>query len=77
MCARGICVGNAGFTTLGPMEQAAWLDTTIEETLEPELEICDPHHHLWVHETNNYLLDELRADTGAGHNVTSTVFVCG
>ena len=26
-----------------------WLDLTIEETLEPDLPICDPHHHFWDH----------------------------
>ena len=25
----------------------AWLDSTPEEALEPELEIVDPHHHAW------------------------------
>ena len=58
----------------------AWLDQVSEQILEPELEICDPHHHLWDHPGNRYLLDELVADTGSGqngthHNVTSTVFV--
>ena len=24
-----------------------WLALTTEETYEPELPICDPHHHLW------------------------------
>ena len=24
-----------------------WLALTVEEPLEPELPICDPHHHLW------------------------------
>jgi predicted TIM-barrel fold metal-dependent hydrolase len=24
-----------------------WLGLTVEEPLEPELPICDPHHHLW------------------------------
>lgn len=24
-----------------------WLARTVEPTLEPELPICDPHHHLW------------------------------
>ncbi len=24
-----------------------WLDLTQEEPLEPDLAICDPHHHLW------------------------------
>lgn len=49
-----------------------------EEVLDPGRLICDPHHHLWDHPTSRYLLDELRADTGSGHNVERTVFVeCG
>ena len=24
-----------------------WLDQVIEDVVEPELEIIDPHHHLW------------------------------
>jgi L-fuconolactonase len=40
--------------------------------------ICDPHHHLWVHPTNNYMLEELRADTDSVPGVVKTVFVeCG
>ena len=53
-----------------------WLNLVVEETLEPELPICDPHHHLWDYpESTTYLLPELLADTGSGHNVVSTVFV--
>jgi predicted TIM-barrel fold metal-dependent hydrolase len=52
-----------------------WLDQVQEDILEPDLPICDPHHHLWDHEASRYLLDELLADTGSGHNVVSTVFV--
>ena len=52
-----------------------WLALVEEEALEPDLEICDPHHHLWDHPDNRYLLNELLADTGSGHNVVSTVFV--
>lgn len=49
-----------------------------EEVLDPGRLICDPHHHLWDHPTSRYLLDELQADTGSGHNVERTVFVeCG
>ncbi|MGH2633537.1 MAG: hypothetical protein ACRDG3_09015, partial [Tepidiformaceae bacterium] len=48
-----------------------WLDQVTEEILEPDLEICDPHHHLWDHPTDRYLLDELLADTGSGHEVTT------
>ena len=52
----------------------AWLDRTIEAVLEPDLPIVDPHHHLWVREGNVYLLPELLADLGSGHNVIATVF---
>jgi predicted TIM-barrel fold metal-dependent hydrolase len=59
-----------------------WLAQHIEEALEPELPICDPHHHLWDKRPNQvcarYLLDELLEDISGGHNVVSTVFIqCG
>ena len=58
--------------------QTAWLARTIEMPLEPELEIVDPHHHRWDHAAPPYRLDDLLADTAAGHNVTATVFIeCG
>ncbi len=48
----------------------------VEEVLEPDLPICDPHHHLWDFPGNPYLLPELLADTrDGGHKVESTVFV--
>jgi predicted TIM-barrel fold metal-dependent hydrolase len=53
-----------------------WLATYEEEALEPELPIVDPHHHLWERDGMlTYLLDELHADTGAGHRVEATVFL--
>ncbi|HUO11556.1 MAG TPA: amidohydrolase family protein, partial [Caulobacteraceae bacterium] len=49
-----------------------------EAILEPDLPICDPHHHLWDFPNSVYLLPELLADLNRGHNVESTVFVeCG
>jgi L-fuconolactonase len=57
-----------------------WLALRTEETLEPELEIVDPHHHMWDHESvyGRYEVDDLRIDTGSGHNVVETVFIdCG
>ena len=24
-----------------------WLALTVEDPLDPDLPICDPHHHLW------------------------------
>jgi len=47
----------------------------MEPILEPELPIIDPHHHLWDRHGWRYLLDELLADTGSGHNILATVFV--
>jgi predicted TIM-barrel fold metal-dependent hydrolase len=52
-----------------------WLAQVTEDIIEPDLPICDPHHHLWDHADNPYLLPDLLADTGSGHNVVSTVFV--
>ena len=55
--------------------RADWLNQVQEEVLEPERPICDPHHHLWDNDANPYLLPQLLADVGDGHNVVSTVFV--
>src|SRR3989442_14804 len=57
-----------------------WLALTQEPTLEPELPICDAHHHFWDCRTDRlpsqrYLLHELVADVHCGHNVRSTVFL--
>ena len=54
----------------------AWLAKQAQEPiLEPDLPIVDPHHHLWDHANHRYLLDELLADTGTGHNITATVYI--
>ena len=47
----------------------------IETPLEPELPICDAHHHLWERPPHGYLLDDLLLDLGAGHNIVSTVAI--
>ena len=64
-----------------------WLALTPEETYEPALPICAPHHHLWdtgyepgvafrpEQVANRYLLAEILADTRSGHNIVSTVFI--
>jgi L-fuconolactonase len=57
-----------------------WLALTREPTIEPEIPICDPHHHFWDMRTDRipyqrYLLHELIADIDCGHNVRSTVFI--
>ena len=36
----------------------------------------DPHHHFWdTPQRGRYLLPELLADIGGGHNIVSTVFL--
>ena len=63
-----------------PFGSNDWLALTTEPTLEPEIPICDPHHHFWDMRTERipyqrYLLHELADDVNSGHNVRSTVFV--
>jgi predicted TIM-barrel fold metal-dependent hydrolase len=55
----------------------AWLHQVREEAIDPERPIIDPHHHLWQSrgDWGPYLLGQLWADTGAGHNIRKTVFI--
>jgi len=57
----------------GPVN-SDWLARHTEPALEPELPIIDPHHHLWVRDSNTYLLPELLADLASGHNIRATVY---
>ena len=56
-----------------------WLAGTVEDALEPSLEIVDPHHHLWPDRVGSrrgpYDVADLRADTGGGHDIVETVFI--
>ena len=53
-----------------------WLARRQESILEPELPIIDPHHHLIDRpESGRYLLPDLLADTGSGHNIVATVYL--
>ena len=52
-----------------------WLALTTEEAIDPDLPICDPHHHFWDRPGFRYMLDELLVDTSGGHNIAETVFV--
>ena len=59
-----------------------WLLLNIEETLDPDLPICDAHHHLWDGRDDSveprYLIEDFLRDTGSGHNIVSSVFIeCG
>ena len=63
-----------------PFGNNDWLALTQEEPIEPEIPLCDPHHHFWDGRLQSvpyqrYLLHELMADLNSGHNVRSTVFV--
>src|SRR4029450_13633012 len=82
--ARAPCRARAWQPTHGgtrmPYGGNDWLALTQEPTLEPELPICDPHHHFWDRRLQSlpyqrYLLDELHADISSGHNFRSTVFL--
>ena len=49
------------------MDRQEWLDQVVEETLEPDLPICDPHHHNWDFRNahipyHRYLLHEIVDD---------------
>lgn len=56
-------------------EHRAWLKQVVEEPLEPELPICDPHHHMgdWP-SFFRYLMADL-LDDARGLNLVDTVFV--
>jgi hypothetical protein len=51
-------------------ERDTWLQLTTEAPIDPDLPICDPHHHFWDRPDSRYLLDELLEDIGGGHNIT-------
>ena len=64
---------------LTPSRQVAvredWLAQVQEEIIDPALPIADPHHHLWDHPGERYLLDALLRDTASGHDIRATIFV--
>jgi L-fuconolactonase len=48
----------------------------MEAVLDPDLPICDAHHHLWDRGAGDrYLLEDALADFSSGHNVVASVFV--
>ena len=70
-------------------QREEWLKLTKETPIDPDFPICDPHHHLWdypddfpenrvptfARQVRHYLLKQLLADTGGGHNIAQTVFI--
>ena len=53
----------------------AWLKLKTEEVIDPELPICDAHHHLWDHYGDEYMLDKYLEDISGGHKILKTVYV--
>lgn len=46
-----------------------------EPTLDPDLPVCDAHHHIMRDfQGKRYLLDDLLADVGSGHRVLTSVY---
>src|ERR1700733_13004287 len=66
-----------GTTVRDDAALSAWLaKRPTEAALEPNLPIIDPHHHFWdMAHRGRFLLPELLADIGGGHNIVSTVFL--
>lgn len=58
-----------------PSPNPEWLAQHVEDVLAPDQPIIDCHHHLWVEAESPYLLPEIAADVGDGHDIRSTVFV--
>ena len=53
-----------------------WHAQVVEDILDPDRKIVDPHHHLWRRGIgNDYLLADLWGDTDSGHRIEKTVFV--
>src|SRR3954465_14120518 len=81
-CPAAVCAVSAATSWNGgvimPYGGNDWLALTQEPTLEPELPICDPHHHFWDFRTERvpyqrYLLHELVADVTCGHVTVQVV----
>jgi L-fuconolactonase len=56
-------------------EREAWLALGREQALEPDLPLCDPHHHLWIYPDSRFLVEEYLAGTQGGHRFASSVYV--
>lgn len=46
-----------------------------EQIINPDLPICDAHHHLWDRPGDRYLVEEFLRDTGGGHRIVKSVFI--
>ena len=52
-----------------------WLALHIEEVIDPQRPIVDPHHHLWDRGGQRYMIEEMTDDIASGHNIVATVYV--
>ena len=53
-----------------------WLNKLKEQPLLPDLNIIDPHHHLWDVGFGKYYVEELLEDIeSSGHNIKATVYI--
>jgi L-fuconolactonase len=50
-----------------------WLALVAEDAIDPDVPICDAHHHLLT--TGPYLIEDFLRDAAGGHNIRSTVHV--
>jgi predicted TIM-barrel fold metal-dependent hydrolase len=61
---------------VSPKQRPGWLALAEpEEAIDPDLPIIDPHHHLWGHADDHYLLDDMLQDVRGGHDVRKTVYI--
>jgi len=52
-----------------------WLALHVEDIIDPDRPIIDPHLHLWDRAGDRYMLDQVTSDIGSGHNIVATVYV--
>ncbi|MEZ5375893.1 MAG: amidohydrolase family protein [Acidimicrobiales bacterium] len=59
-----------------PPGSPEWFALAVEDVVDTDRAIVDPHHHLWPPDGSlPYSLDDLHADTGDGHHIEATVFI--
>jgi predicted TIM-barrel fold metal-dependent hydrolase len=52
-----------------------WLKLTLEKALDPDLPICDSHHHLFTHPDGRYLPEDFMQDIEGGQRIVRTVYI--
>jgi len=53
----------------------AWAKLTKEDPIDPDLAICDAHHHLYDDPNKQYLSDDFLEDIRGGHHIVKTVYI--